>query len=152
MHQDRRGRDNAHPTAARWETSGGLCPTEESQGSQKPRRFRVGGSEEMPNVAQRLACKTSEMEPVICGGNARWSICMTLRLLSVHEHLLQRYPMNRQLHMGVIGVRESDLVRFRRLTRSEHGCESFGAIPNLEPSEPTVGLGMGIGSSSAAFS
>jgi hypothetical protein len=58
--------------------------------------------------------------------------------------------MNRQLHMGVIGVRESDLVRFRRLTRSEHGCESFGAIPNLEPSGPTVGLG--IGSSSAAFS
>jgi hypothetical protein len=60
----------------------------QTQGSQKPTRFRVGGSEEMPNVAQRLACKTSEMEPVICGGNARWSICMTLRLLS-HEHLLR---------------------------------------------------------------
>lgn len=69
-------RDGLRPRVGR--TSRGHKPRAPTK-KNHPRTFRVGGSEEMPNVAQRLASKTSEMEPVICGGNARWSICMTQR-------------------------------------------------------------------------
>lgn len=112
--------------------------------SHTKRRFRVGGSERMPNVAQRLACKTSEMEPVICGGNARWSICMTQRneapfaLAFSHEDLLAEAKSQGGAGAGAGNRKQEaprpDLVHFCRLVRSEHGCESFGIGADGEPS------------------
>lgn len=65
--------------------------------------------------------------PVICGGNARWSICMTQRCSALfHEDRLlfpgPVHPQETKLQGRPAGcTRPSDLVCFRRRVRLEHG-------------------------------
>jgi hypothetical protein len=85
------------------------------------------------------------MEPVICGGNARWSICMTLLggflLLTVAKEARE----TDSIYLEVVNIRADDydtlpglFFLFHPVVRSEHGYESFSSLGGFHRKPPSV--------------